>query len=226
MWFAECQKNTRQRWGLPIVFFYTRQSKKYFFLGKKEKKKNDGCPRGVFFFAVCLCFAECFFLVCRVVFFQHSTKSLVCRVLLFCRVWFLQHSTNDFFIEYPMKYTRWIFWRSTNHLFSVVVQGCKEKTSYVAQAITGKARASKRYDSKSAKRQSTSAEEWDSNRFSCRTIKVAQNKWALVWLDKHVPRPCLVPPISWIWHYAKRRFSITSNLRYMHGVLNVDEIKN
>jgi len=28
-----------------------------------------------------------------------------------------------------------------------------------------------------------------------------------------------------IWHYAKRRFSITSNLRYMHRVLNVDENK-
>jgi hypothetical protein len=27
-------------------------------------------------------------------------------------------------------------------------------------------------------------------------------------------------------HNAKRRFSITSNLRYMHRVLNVDEIKN
>jgi hypothetical protein len=27
-------------------------------------------------------------------------------------------------------------------------------------------------------------------------------------------------------HYAKRRFPVTSNLRYMHGVLNVDEIKN
>jgi hypothetical protein len=26
-------------------------------------------------------------------------------------------------------------------------------------------------------------------------------------------------------HYAKK-FSVTSNLRYMHGVLNVDEIKN
>ena len=46
------------------------------------------------FFAKCLCFAECFFLICRVVFFQHSAKSLVCRVPLFCRVWFLQHSAN------------------------------------------------------------------------------------------------------------------------------------
>ena len=39
-------------------------------------------------------------------------------------------------------------------------------------------------------------------------------------------RPCLVAPNSRIWHYAKRRFSVTSNLRYIHGVLNVDEIKN
>jgi hypothetical protein len=28
------------------------------------------------------------------------------------------------------------------------------------------------------------------------------------------------------FHYAKRRFSITSKYRHMHGVLNVDEIKN
>jgi hypothetical protein len=27
-------------------------------------------------------------------------------------------------------------------------------------------------------------------------------------------------------HYAEKRFSVTSNLRYMYGVLNVDEIKN
>jgi hypothetical protein len=27
-------------------------------------------------------------------------------------------------------------------------------------------------------------------------------------------------------YYAKKRFSVTSNLRYMHEVLNVDEIKN
>ena len=27
-------------------------------------------------------------------------------------------------------------------------------------------------------------------------------------------------------HYANRRFPVTLNLRYMHGVLNVDEIKN
>jgi hypothetical protein len=28
------------------------------------------------------------------------------------------------------------------------------------------------------------------------------------------------------FYYAKRRFSITSKCRQMHGVLNVDEIKN
>ena len=43
---------------------------------------------------------------------------------------------------------------------------------------------------------------------------------------QHVLEPCLVPPFFRIWHYAKRRFSVISNLRYMHGVLNVDEIKN
>jgi len=39
-------------------------------------------------------------------------------------------------------------------------------------------------------------------------------------------RACLVLPNSRIWHYVKRRFPVTSNLWYMHGVLNVDEIKN
>jgi hypothetical protein len=28
------------------------------------------------------------------------------------------------------------------------------------------------------------------------------------------------------FHYAKRRFPITSKYRHMHGVLNIDEIKN
>jgi hypothetical protein len=37
-------------------------------------------------------------------------------------------------------------------------------------------------------------------------------------------RLCLVPQKK--KHYAKKRFPVTSNLRYMHGVLNVDEIKN
>ena len=39
-------------------------------------------------------------------------------------------------------------------------------------------------------------------------------------------RRCLVLPNSQLWHYIKRRFPVTSNLRYMYGVLNVDEIKN
>jgi hypothetical protein len=34
---------------------------------------------------------------------------------------------------------------------------------------------------------------------------------------------CSVPQKK---HYAKKRFPVTSNLWYMHGVLNVDEIKN
>jgi hypothetical protein len=39
-------------------------------------------------------------------------------------------------------------------------------------------------------------------------------------------RPCLVPQFSPKFHYAKRRFPVTSKCRQMHGVLNVDEIKN
>ena len=73
------------------------------------------------FFAKCLCFADCFFLVYRVVFFQHLAKILVCRVLLFCRVWFLKHSTDNFFVECLMKCTWQIFWHSANLLFLVVL---------------------------------------------------------------------------------------------------------
>jgi hypothetical protein len=39
-------------------------------------------------------------------------------------------------------------------------------------------------------------------------------------------RPCLVPNSSPKFHYVKRRFLITLKCRQMHGVLNVDEIKN
>jgi hypothetical protein len=39
-------------------------------------------------------------------------------------------------------------------------------------------------------------------------------------------RPCLVSKFSPKFYYAKRRFPITSKYRQMHGVLNVDEIKN
>jgi hypothetical protein len=38
--------------------------------------------------------------------------------------------------------------------------------------------------------------------------------------------PCLGPSILPKFYYAKRRFSVTSKCRQMHGVLNVDEIKN
>ena len=38
-------------------------------------------------------------------------------------------------------------------------------------------------------------------------------------------RGCLVTLNSKLWHYEKKRFPVTSNLRYMHGVLNVDKIK-
>jgi hypothetical protein len=38
--------------------------------------------------------------------------------------------------------------------------------------------------------------------------------------------PCLVPPILPKFHYVKRRFPVTSKYRQMHGVLNVDKIKN
>jgi hypothetical protein len=38
--------------------------------------------------------------------------------------------------------------------------------------------------------------------------------------------PCLVPNFSPKFHYAKRRFPVTSKYQHMHGVLNVDEIKN
>jgi hypothetical protein len=38
--------------------------------------------------------------------------------------------------------------------------------------------------------------------------------------------PCLDAKFPLKFHYAKRRFSITSKCRHMHGVLNIDEIKN
>jgi hypothetical protein len=38
--------------------------------------------------------------------------------------------------------------------------------------------------------------------------------------------PCLVSNFTSKFHYAKRRFSITLKCRQMHGVLNVDKIKN
>jgi hypothetical protein len=38
--------------------------------------------------------------------------------------------------------------------------------------------------------------------------------------------PCLDPKLHPKFHYAKRRFPITSKCRHIYGVLNVDEIKN
>jgi hypothetical protein len=38
--------------------------------------------------------------------------------------------------------------------------------------------------------------------------------------------PCLVFNFSLKFYYAKRRFSVTSKYWHMHGVINVDEIKN
>jgi hypothetical protein len=40
------------------------------------------------------------------------------------------------------------------------------------------------------------------------------------------PWPCLDAKFSPKFHYAKRRFPVTSKCRHMYGVLNVDEIKN
>ena len=61
-------------------------------------------------------------------------------------------------------------------------------------------------------------------------------RWNLGWVawrrdESHEERgvwsaPCLVLPIFRNWHYTKRRLLVTLNLRYMHEVLNVDEIKN
>jgi hypothetical protein len=39
-------------------------------------------------------------------------------------------------------------------------------------------------------------------------------------------RACLDSKYFTKFHYAKRRFPITSKCRHMHEVLNVDEIKN
>jgi hypothetical protein len=51
----------------------------------------------------------------------------------------------------------------------------------------------------------------------------------LLWIDTMGEKrisPCLVLNSIPKFYYAKRRFSITSKYRQMHGVLNVDEIKN
>ena len=38
-WFTECQKNTRQRGGLPSVFFTLGKEIKSFFLERRRRKK-------------------------------------------------------------------------------------------------------------------------------------------------------------------------------------------
>jgi hypothetical protein len=43
--------------------------------------------------------------------------------------------------------------------------------------------------------------------------------------ERHL-RPCLDTKFTPKFHYAKRRFTITSKCRHIYGVLNVDEIKN
>jgi hypothetical protein len=43
--------------------------------------------------------------------------------------------------------------------------------------------------------------------------------------EQRTHEPCLVPNSYPKFHYTKRRFSITSKCRHMHGVLNIDEIK-
>jgi hypothetical protein len=53
----------------------------------------------------------------------------------------------------------------------------------------------------------------------CRKSELGRTEHFSVW-------PCLVPKFFPKFHYAKRRFSITSKCRQMHGVLNIDEIKN
>jgi hypothetical protein len=45
-------------------------------------------------------------------------------------------------------------------------------------------------------------------------------------VNKLRPGACLDPKYFPKFHYAKRRFTITSKYRHMYGVLNVDEIKN
>jgi hypothetical protein len=41
--------------------------------------------------------------------------------------------------------------------------------------------------------------------------------------NRELHRLCLLPKKKYC---ANKRFPVTSNLRYMHGVLNVDKIKN
>jgi hypothetical protein len=43
---------------------------------------------------------------------------------------------------------------------------------------------------------------------------------------QHLFVPCLDPKFTPKFHYAKRRFPVTSKCRQMHGVLNIDKIIN
>jgi hypothetical protein len=55
-----------------------------------------------------------------------------------------------------------------------------------------------------------------------RTVKYQQSSTgpsSTIW-------PCLFPQFSFKFHYTKRRFFVTLKCRQMHGVINVDEIKN
>jgi hypothetical protein len=53
-----------------------------------------------------------------------------------------------------------------------------------------------------------------------------KQSWLIIRVPIKIVRACLVPNFSPQLHYAKRRFPITSKCRQMHGVLNIDEIKN
>jgi hypothetical protein len=91
-----------------------------------------------------------------------------------------------------------------------------------------------------------SSSAWIVNRFRCTRITVlwmvlSLSRSTAFWhasvphphpslLEREPPPfrccPCLVPNFSPKFHYAKRRFPVTSKCRHMYEVLNVDEIKN
>jgi hypothetical protein len=48
----------------------------------------------------------------------------------------------------------------------------------------------------------------------------------LAWAPQQNTKALFSSPILPKFHYAKRKFPVTSKCRQMHGVLNVDEIKN
>jgi len=71
-------------------------------------------------FAVCLFFAECLVVVCRVFYFLHSVNKFFCRVHLFCRVFTCGHSVKILFAECPKECTRQTTRHSAYILFPVV----------------------------------------------------------------------------------------------------------